>query len=72
MSIDGAEDDNVSLHSAHTGITNRTSKTAPCLVPGTDDVITSGVCYLSVFSAFFWYDDAYTFFSAYCMMNMMI
>jgi hypothetical protein len=48
MSLDGAEDDNVSLHSAHTGITNRTNKTAPCLVPGTDDVITSGVCLLTV------------------------
>lgn len=44
MSLDGADDDNVSLHSAHTGITNRTNKTAPCLVPGTDDVVTSGVC----------------------------
>lgn len=46
MCLDTAEDDiadNISLHSAHTGITNRTNKTAPCLVPGTDDVITSGV-----------------------------
>ena len=44
MAVDDADDetDNVSLRSAHTGITNRTSNSAPCLVPGTDDVITSG------------------------------
>jgi hypothetical protein len=52
MSLDGAEDDNVSLHSAHTGITNRTNKTAPCLVPGTDDVITSGVFLFTVYYFF--------------------
>ena len=44
MTVDDADDetDNISLRSAHTGITNRTLNSAPCLVPGTDDVITSG------------------------------
>ena len=37
-----ADEDNMSVHTVRTGITNRTSKSAPCLVPGTDDVITSG------------------------------
>ena len=44
MTVDDADDesDNISQHSAHTGITNRTLNSAPCLVPGTDDVVTSG------------------------------
>ena len=44
MSMDDAEadEDSMSVHTVRTGITNRTSNSAPCLVPGTDDVITSG------------------------------
>ena len=49
MSVDDAEADDendtasiCTAHTVHTGITNRTMNSAPCLVPGTDDVITSG------------------------------
>jgi len=44
MALDGDEEgDNTSIPSAFTGATDRTNvNSAPCLVPGTDDVITSG------------------------------
>ena len=44
MNVDDADDENEnsSLHSVHTGITTRTVNTTPSLVPGTDDVISSG------------------------------
>lgn len=42
MCLDDAEEDTASIHSMRSVLTSRTGNTAPCLVPGTVDIITSG------------------------------
>ena len=53
MCLDDADEDTASVHSMRSVLTSRTNNTAPCLVPGTVDIITSGKSpYISRYSVY--------------------